>query len=264
MCARFACTMNLTKGDDTSNGLGTSQRILLGAAAAVAVVGIGAVAYGATIEPASIAAASAPVVAAVPAADAVPVAATADELSESSADSLVFMREEEKLARDVHLTLADVWGVQVFANIAQAEQTHMDSVLGLLDTYEIADPVVDDSIGVLVDPEIQRMYDDLVGQGSESVEAAFKVGVLIEEVDIGDLAFYVEEVVPADVAMVYERLLSGSENHLRAFTSQLGPAGDDYEPIVLDEDTYDGILASQGQRGGHGGGNGGGQNEHNA
>jgi len=78
------------------------------------------------------------------------------------------------------------------------------------------------------------------------------------EVDIEDLALYLEEVVPADVAMVYDRLLSGSENHLRAFASQLGSAGDDYEPKVLDEDTYDGILASQGQRCGHGGGNGGG------
>ncbi len=140
-----------------SNGMSTSQRILLGAAEAVAVVGIGAVAYGAANEPASSATASAPVVVAVPAADAVPVAATADELSESSADSLVSMREEEKLVCDVYLTLADMWGVQVFANIAQAEQTHMDSVLGLLDAYEIADPILDDSIGVFVDPELQQL-----------------------------------------------------------------------------------------------------------
>ncbi len=94
---------------------------------------------------------------AIPAADAVPVAASADELSESSADSLVSMREEEKLVCDVYLTLADMWGVQVFANIAQAEQTHMDSVLGLLDAYEIADPILDDSIGVFVDPELQQL-----------------------------------------------------------------------------------------------------------
>ncbi len=104
----------------------------------------------------------------------------------------------------------------------------------------------------------------MLEQGSESVETAIGVGALIEEVDIEDLALYLEEVVPADVAMVYKRLLSGSENHLRAFTSQLGPTGDGYEPKVLDEDTCDGILASQGQRGGHGGGNGGGQNGHNA
>jgi len=247
-----------------SNGMTTSQRILLGAAAVVAVAGIGAVAYGAANDSASTAAAPAPVVIAAPVADAVPAVATVDGLSESAADGLVFMLEEEKLARDVYLTLADVWGVPVFTNIAGAEQTHMDSVAGLIDTYELENPIGDDTIGVFVNPELQQMYNDLVKAGSESVEAAFEVGALVEEVDIEDLADYLEEPVPADVAAVYERLLSGSENHLRAFVAQLESAGGAYEPQVLDVDTYNSILASQNERGGHGAGNGAGRNGHNA
>lgn len=247
-----------------STGANTSQRILLGAAAVVAVVGIGAVAYGAANDPVVTAAAPPPVVVATPVADAVPTAATVQGLSGSQAEGLVFMREEEKLARDVYLTLADMWGVPVFTNIAAAEQTHMDSVLGLIDTYELVDPVGDSDIGVFANPELQAMYDDLVDMGSESLEAAFRVGALIEEVDIEDLANYLQEPIPADVATVYERLLSGSENHLRSFVSQLESAGSDYTPSVLDSDTYGSILSSQGQRGGQGAGNGAGQKGHNA
>lgn len=246
-----------------SNSVRISQRILLGAAAVVAVVGIGAVAYAAVNESTPVLVDAAPVAAPAPAVETVPAAAATSGLSESEGDGIVFMREEEKLARDVYLTLADIWGYSIFTNIASAEQTHMDSVLGLIETYGLEDPVGDNAIGVFVNAELQQMYEDLVALGSESSEAAFEVGALIEEVDIEDLAIYLESPVPADVATVYERLLSGSENHLRAFISQLGSAGVDYEPSVLDVETYDKIISSEPQRGGHGPGRGGGRNGQN-
>jgi len=45
---------------------------------------------------------------------------TAEEETE-----LVYMREEEKLARDVYLTLTDTWQLPIFWNIAGAKQRHM-------------------------------------------------------------------------------------------------------------------------------------------
>ena len=54
-------------------------------------------------------------------------------ISDEEATGLIFMREEEKLARDVYLTLYDVWETAVFDNIASSEQTHMDAVLMLID-----------------------------------------------------------------------------------------------------------------------------------
>jgi hypothetical protein len=114
------------------------------------------------------------------------------------------------------------------------------------------------------------MYDELVASGSESVESALKVGALIEEVDIEDLVIYLDAAVPTDVAAVYQRLLSGSENHLRAFVSQIESAGAVYAPTVLDTDAYESILASENQRGGHernsgsGNGHGAGRNGRNA
>ncbi|HUV93138.1 MAG TPA: DUF2202 domain-containing protein, partial [Anaerolineales bacterium] len=62
------------------------------------------------------------------------------DLTEVEAEGLIFMREEEKLARDVYLTLYDQWDIPIFQNIARSEQTHTDAIKNLLDTYGLVDP----------------------------------------------------------------------------------------------------------------------------
>ena len=52
-----------------------------------------------------------------------------EPLSTAELTSLSFMREEEKLARDVYITLYNKWGVNIFTNISNSEQTHMDAIL---------------------------------------------------------------------------------------------------------------------------------------
>lgn len=56
------------------------------------------------------------------------------------------MAEEEKLARDVCTYLNNLWGRQAFANITEAEQTHMDSVLSLISKYNLESPIKSDAI----------------------------------------------------------------------------------------------------------------------
>lgn len=41
-------------------------------------------------------------------------------------DDLLYMREEEKLARDVYITLYEKWGIPVFNNISNRESDHND------------------------------------------------------------------------------------------------------------------------------------------
>ena len=50
-----------------------------------------------------------------------------ETLSAAEAAEVVFLREEEKLARDVYRALFAAHGDRVFANIAGAEQRHMDN-----------------------------------------------------------------------------------------------------------------------------------------
>jgi hypothetical protein len=81
------------------------------------------------------------------------------------AADLQFLREEEKLARDVYLTLYDAWQLAPHQNIAESEQTHTDRVLDLLVALDLPDPVVDDTVGVFVNPQLAGLYVELVATG---------------------------------------------------------------------------------------------------
>ncbi|MCA9478045.1 MAG: DUF2202 domain-containing protein, partial [Nanoarchaeota archaeon] len=64
-----------------------------------------------------------------------------EDLSDTDVSGLLFMREEEKLAHDVYITLYDQWGLQIFSNIASSEQTHTDGVAAVMAACVIDDPV---------------------------------------------------------------------------------------------------------------------------
>lgn len=134
--------------------------------------------------------------------------------------SLRYLIEEEKLAHDVYVTLAELWGGNVFANISASETTHQELLLPLLEVRDLADPRSPE-VGVFLDAELQALYDALIERGSVSRAEAIQVGVAIEQRDISDLAVAIAAEDDADVISVYERLLGGSENHLAAFERQI-------------------------------------------
>ena len=182
-------------------------------------------------------------------------------LSEAEANALLYMREEEKLAHDVYMTLYQQWQLPVFQNIASSEQVHMDSIKTLLDRYGLQDPATGVT-GVFTDPTLQDLYNQLVAQGSQSLAEALKVGAAIEEIDILDLEQSIAQASQPDIVLVYENLLNGSQNHLRAFVSMLqNQAGETYQPQYMSLEAYQSILSTSTQRGGPGGQGGqGGQN----
>jgi len=177
----------------------------------------------------------------------------ANGLTEIEAQGLLFMREEEKLARDVYLTLFDQWNFNIFQNIAASEKTHTDAVKALLDQYGLDDPMTTDDSGVFENPDLQGLYNQLVVQGSRSLEDALKVGAAIEEIDILDLEKYIAQTDNADIQLVYENLLKGSRNHLRSFVSTImNQNGIIYQPQYLPEDEYQTIAGSEIERGSNG------------
>jgi hypothetical protein len=173
-----------------------------------------------------------------------------ESLSETELQGLRYMREEEKLARDVYSTLYDQWSLPIFANIAQSEQTHTEAVRDLLEKYQIADPVTDDSIGVFTNPDLQQLYTDLTASGATSVEEALRVGALIEDLDLFDLAQEIKNTNNQDIVLVYQNLMRGSRNHMRSFISQLDARGESYTPQHISQSEFDEIVASDKERGG--------------
>ncbi len=162
-------------------------------------------------------------------------------LIEAEAHDLLFMREEEKLARDVYITLYNEWNARVFNNISQAEQKHMDALLGLLDKYGLEDPVL--GFGKFADEELQELFDALVATGLESKLDALMVGALIEEVDIEDLVLAMDRTKKTDILNVYGNLLAGSENHLNAFVRNIEAiTGETYAAQRVSQSDVDAIL----------------------
>ena len=129
--------------------------------------------------------------------------------------------EEEKVARDVYITLGKIYTEEnTFANIQLAEQTHMDAVRKLCVKYGIDIPELDKDVSVFDLPEMEELYWYYVGQGELSLLDALKAGQEIEIVDIADLKAASER-MPKDVQNVFNNLMIGSTYHLEAFTNAI-------------------------------------------
>ena len=149
------------------------------------------------------------------------IISTLNEISPEEADGLIFMRQEEKVARDVYTTLGQTWNSNVFQKIKLSEQKHMDAIKVLLTRYNIIDPVTNDEVGVFDNPEFQQIFDNFVLQGQQSLNDAFITGKTIEEQDIEALENQLSFVDNPDIIIVYTNLKSASEKHLITFTNHI-------------------------------------------
>ena len=170
-------------------------------------------------------------------------------LSAEEEAAILYMREEEKLARDVYITLYKMWGLQTFQKISQSEQNHMEAVKTLIDRYGLPDPA-SRKIGVFTNPYLQALYNDLIVRGERSLAEALKVGGAIEEIDILDLRTYLSQTDKSDIQQVYNHILNGSYNHLNAFVSTLSARfSETYQPQYLDAEAYQAIIGAGNQKG---------------
>ncbi len=147
------------------------------------------------------------------------------DLTNDEKDRLTYMREEEKVARDVYIFLYDQGGSRIFENISASEQAHMDAIKTLLVRYGLPDPAESNGIGVFTNGDLQNLYSVLTAQGCVSIIEALEVGVSIEETDIDDLNAALLLTNHKDIKNVYNNLLQGSKNHLKAFVSNLATQG---------------------------------------
>jgi hypothetical protein len=170
------------------------------------------------------------------------------DLTDGELTSLLKMKEEEKLARDVYSVLAKKWGSQVFTNISNAENNHLNAIVLLLTNYGSTETAIGEA-GIFTDAAVQTLYNDLVAKANVSLEEAYKTGALIEEMDIKDLIVAIAGTTNENVLLVFENLLKGSRNHLRAFNRQLTTLGIIYIPVNISQTDYDLIVNSAMEKG---------------
>ncbi len=180
---------------------------------------------------------------------------------------LIFMREEEKLARDVYITLGIQYPtLDIFGSITKSEERHTCAVCDMLDKYQVQDPVKSDNVGVFSGDEFgfyfTEKFAELTTRGSVSALEALYVGAFIEELDMIDITQCPKVIVDTietinsvdecgkiytdnvDIQRLYDSLREGSQNHLRAFVKSIENiiGAGNYEAQLLDQTQVNEIL----------------------
>jgi len=159
-----------------------------------------------------------------------------ESLSVEELNSLAFLREEEKLAMDVYITLYNKWGVKIFDNISRSENSHMSLVLSLLNKYDLPDPVGANTVGIFKNTNLQALYNQLVLEGNKSPLNAYVVGATIEDLDLFDIKVALLKIDNQDIRYVLDILAKGSRNHMRSFYNNIINAGGTYNPQYITKD----------------------------
>lgn len=181
-------------------------------------------------------------------ADPVPEHSSVSVPSAVHGQDVTFLREEEKLARDVYITLYNKWKLPIFDNISKAEQRHMDRMGSLLESYKLPDPIKNDKVGVFKNKKLATLYRKLVARASKSEVSALQVGATIEDLDLRDILAMKARTTNTKALEAFEVLECGSRNHLRAFTRQLKAKGASYKPQYLSSAQVDAIITGNHER----------------
>ena len=120
---------------------------------------------------------------------------------------LTFAIEDERIARlEYEVIIERLGAVRPFSNIVRAEETHIQWLEGLFAGHGLAVPA--DTTSRPAAPA--------------NLVAALRAG---REAEIDNIAMYdrfLAQDLPADVRRVFVQLKAASENHLRAFATNLG------------------------------------------
>lgn len=163
-------------------------------------------------------------------------------LSEAEAEELTYMREEEKLARDVYVLMHDLWTASTFERIATSEQQHMNTMEKMVVKYNLPDPVLP-GYGTFTNLYLQSKYNELIASGDDSYVDGLYVGATIEEIDMIDIQHAIEVTLHIDLITAYQHLLEGSKNHLRSFVGALAGQGIEYTPQYISQELFDAIMS---------------------
>ncbi|MBF0225932.1 MAG: DUF2202 domain-containing protein [Desulfobacterales bacterium] len=167
-----------------------------------------------------------------------------EEVSDVEKAALLYVREKEKLARDIYNAFYETWNYRIFYNIPKSEEMHIKAVLSLLEKYNISDTITNDVPGTFTNPDLAKLYEELLKKGNESFIEALKVGAKIEELSISDLKKNIEETDNTDIKFIFGNLMKGSINHLKAFSFWIKAQGGTYEPSYLSNEEMNDFLTT--------------------
>ncbi len=160
--------------------------------------------------------------------------------------AMEYLRENEKFARDFYLEMFDIWNDEIFSKMAEAEEVHMETVLCLLEKYEIKDPAAGLKIGEFKNQEMAELFPRLIERGSKSLADAFAAGSMLEVWNLCDLMNCEKCLNSADLNAVVTEFKRSTRNHIRVMHANLKGYGKHLEPCSLDHDLFE-LITHSGQ-----------------
>ena len=157
-------------------------------------------------------------------------------------DGLLFIWEEERVARDLYASLYEKNNLTIFLDLVRSESSHMDQARAVMEKHGLAVPP--DEPGIFQNQTLQEMHDQLLAEGLQSDQDALTVAAVFEEISIVDLEKELSASQANDVRTVYEGLLAGSRKHLRSYVSDLKDQGIEYQPRYLEGEEFQEIVKS--------------------
>ena len=173
-----------------------------------------------------------------------PKSTDVEKLTDVEKEGIQYIYEVEKVARDVYQYFYDKWGTPVQDVISGSEQSHMDIMKELIDEYNLDDPAEGNDYGEFSNSDLQQLYHDLIESGLSSEVNALSTAATIEEYDIVEIRKYLSNTDRDDIISGYNKLIEGSESHLRIFVTKLKDEAVDYQPQYLSQQDYNQIIVT--------------------
>ena len=140
------------------------------------------------------------------------------DVNDTEKEILINQYGEERMARDLYAYAAEKYpNVNTFSNITKSEQEHMDALKVLLDRYDIdapSDYAKDNDLYVTLKNKIDLSEKD-----------AIEVWLMVEMVDIDNIAEDIRNTDNDDFKVVLTNIGWASFNHLKGFVNALNNAG---------------------------------------
>lgn len=154
-------------------------------------------------------------------------------LTQKEIDRLVLQFEDEYAAIGIYNYFYELYNLQVFKNIAESEQKHLNAIIALMNAYNLEVPNG-------LSKEFQAEADHLKSMWEWSLREALEAWVLFEIRDIEDIAYTISITENEDIRKVMLNIWWGSFNHLRWFLSNLEKQGFstdiDYSEFLTEDD----------------------------
>ena len=167
-----------------------------------------------------------------------------DALTPQEEATLVYMWKMEKYLRDIYITGTECSDNPEIANMAIAEQEHMDMLKELLGLYGLEVPFPNEEVGVFDQAFLDSV--NIVWMGMIYVCLNPDPSIIFnaffyEELTLWNLLQAVDQTGKQSLLDAYTFLLAESAAHMRLLNS-LVPSGFD-TPLFLSQDLFDEILA---------------------